>query len=138
MIPEPRPVIQQSEATVTFEPIVTSTALAMSPPINFLADNPVRLPVCKEDDVHSSTNELEAPEMINLTTSGLRQSQRIKSMTNPNNDSPTIMAYNLSINKKGIFNRPKRNIPTLEFFSVFCAIGALWSFTTSQSPHLHN
>ena len=123
---EPRPVIQQSAYTATSEPIVTPTAPAMLPPIYFLANNPERLPVCEGDDVHSSTNELEAPEMINLATSGLRQSQRIKSMTNPNNDGPTRMAYTSSINKKGILNRPKRKILILAFFSVFCAIGALW------------
>ena len=106
--------------------------------INILANNPARLPVCKGDDVHSSHNDLEATEMINLATSGLRRSQRIKSMTNPNNDGPTIMAYTSSINKKWIFNRPKRKIPILAFFSVFCAIGALCSFTTSQSPHFHD
>ena len=130
--------MQQSAATATSEPIVTPTAPAMSPPIDFLANNPERLPVCKGDDVHSSTNELEAPEMINLATSGLRRSQQIKSMTNPNNDGPTIMAYTSSTKKEGIFNRHKRKIPILVFFSVLCAIGSLWSFTTSQSPHFHD
>ena len=110
----------------------------MSPPIDFLANNPARLPVCEGDDVHSSNNDLEAPEMINLATSGLRRSQLIKSMTNTSNDIPTIMAYTSSINKKGIFNRPKIKIPILELFLVFCAIGALWSFTISQSPHFHD
>ena len=59
-------------------------------------------------------------------------------MRNPNNNGPTIMAYTSSINKNGIFNRPKRKIPILAFFSVFCAIGALWSFNTSQGPHFHD
>ena len=97
----------------------------MSQPINFLANNPARLPVFEVNDVHSSTNELEAPETINLATSVLRPSQRIKSMTNPNNDGPKIMAYTSIINKKGIFNCPKIKIPILALFSVFCAIGAL-------------
>ena len=110
----------------------------MSPPIDFLANNPARLPACEGDDVHSSTNYLKAPKMINLETSVLRQSQRIKSKTNPSNYGPAMMAYTSIINKKGIFNRPKRKIPILVFFSVFCAIGALWSFTTSQSPHFHD
>ena len=48
------------------------------------------------------------------------------------------MAYTSSIKKEGIFNRPKRKIPILAFFSVLCAVGALWSFTTSQCPHFHN
>ena len=48
------------------------------------------------------------------------------------------MAYTSSINKKGIFNRSKRKIPILAFFSVFFAIGALWSFTTLQIPHFHD
>ena len=138
LIPEPIPVIQQSAATATSEPIVTPTAPAISPPIDFLTNNPARFPVCEGYYVHSSTNELEAPEIINLATSGLRGSKQIKSITKQNNDGPTIMAYTSSINKKGIFNRPKRNIPILAFFSVFCAIGALWSFATSQIPHFHN
>ena len=76
-ITEPRPVIQQSEniSTATSEPIVNSTAPTVSPPIELLANNPARLPVCKGDDVHSSNNNLEAPEMINLATSCLRRSQ---------------------------------------------------------------
>ena len=75
-ITEPRPVMQQSEntATATSEPIVNPTAPTMSPPIDFLANNTARLPVCEVDDVHSSKNDLEAPEMINLATSGLRLS----------------------------------------------------------------
>ena len=59
LIPEPRPVIQQSAATATSETIVTPMEPAMSPPIDFLANNPARLPVCKGGYVHSSTNELE-------------------------------------------------------------------------------
>ena len=134
----PRPIIQQSSATATSEPIVNPTEHAMFPPIDSLANNSARLPVCEEYDVHSSTYDLEAHEMINLATSGLRRSQQIKSTMNPNNDGPTIMAYTSSINNKGIFNRPKRKIPILAFFSVFCAIGALWSVTASQSPHFHD
>ena len=113
------------------------TEPTMSPPIDSLANNPARLPVCEGDDVHSSNNDLVAPEMINLATYGLRRSQRINSMTNPNNDGPTIMAY-ASIKKEGIVNRPKRKIPILAFFSVLCAVGALWSFIMSQCPHFHN
>ena len=139
-ITEPRPILQQAEntCTATTEQIVNPTAPSVSPLIYFLANNPARLPVCEGNDVHSSNNYLEAPEMINLETSGLKRSQRIKSMTNPNNYGPTIMAYTSNINKEGIFNRPKIKIPILEFFSVFCAVGALWSFTTSQCPHFHN
>ena len=113
-------------------------APTMSPPIYLPANNPARLPVCKGNDVHSSTNDLKAPKMINVANSVLRRSQQIKSMKNPSNYGPTIMAYTSSINNKGIFNRPKRKIPILVFFSVFCSIGALWSFTTSQSPHFHD
>ena len=114
-IPEPRPILQQADNTdtATTEPIVNTTAPTVSQPINFLANNPARLPVCEGDDVHSSNNDLEAPGMINLATSGLRRYQRIKSMTNPNNDGPTIMAYISRKNKKVIFNRPKINIPIL-------------------------
>ena len=110
----------------------------MSPTIDFLANNPSRLPVCEGDDVHSTNNDLEGPAMINPATSGFRRSQRIKIMTNPNNYGPTIMAYTSSINKERIFNRHKRNTPILELFSVFYAIGSLWSFTMSQCPYFHN
>ena len=132
-IPGPRTILQQADntATATTEPIVNPSAPTVSSPIDFLANNPSRLPVCKGDDVHSSNNDLEAPEMINLTTSGLRRSQQIKVMTNLNNDDPIIMDYTSSIKIEGIFNPPKRNIPILAFFSAFCAIGALWPFTMS-------
>ena len=88
--------------------------------------------------MHSSNNDLEAPEMINLESSGFILSQQINSMTNPNKNGPTIMAYTSSINNKGIFNRPKRKTSILAFFSVFFAIGALRLFTTSQSLHFHD
>ena len=78
LVQEPRPVIQQSKNTATgiSEPIVNPTASTVSPPIDSLAKNPARLSVFEGDDVHSSNNELEAPEMINLATSGLRRSQQ--------------------------------------------------------------
>ena len=117
-VPETSPILQQAEntATDTTEPIVNPTLPTLSLPINFLANNPARLPVCEGNDVHSSNNDLEAPEMINLESSGLRRSQRIKSMKNPNNDSPTIMAYISSIKKEGISNCPKIKITILAFF----------------------
>ena len=59
LIPEPRSVIQQSAATATSETIVTPMEPTMSPPIDFLANNPARLPVCEGGYVHSSSLVLE-------------------------------------------------------------------------------
>ena len=133
-IPEPSPP-QQQAMTV---PTTATQEATQYKTINFLAENPARLPVCEGDDEQSSTNDLEAPTMINLATSGLRRSQRIKNMTSPNSDGPAIMAYTSHVKKESTFNRPKRKIPILSFFSVFCAVGMLWSFTTPTSPHVHN
>ena len=48
-IPEPRPILQQAEntATATSEPIVNSMSPTVTPPIDFLANNPERLTVCE-------------------------------------------------------------------------------------------
>ena len=88
-IPEPNPILQQDEKgvifepiaksiatddTVTFEPIANSIASTASSPIDFLADNPARLPVCEGDVEHSSNKDFEPPKMINLENSGLRRS----------------------------------------------------------------
>ena len=46
-IPEQRPIIHKAEntATATYEQIVNPKAPTVSPPIDFLANNPARLPV---------------------------------------------------------------------------------------------
>ena len=79
--------------------------------------------------------------MTNLATSGLRRSKRIKNMMNPtnqNNDDPAIMAYTSSVKNESHFNGPNHKKLILVFFSVFCAVGALWTFSTSLSPNFHN
>ena len=59
-------------------------------------------------------------------------------MTSPNDDGPSIMAYTSSVKKDGFLARAKRNKPILAFFSIFCAVGTLWSFASSSCPHFHN
>ena len=113
----------------------------MSPTSNIFASSQVRLPVCEGDNAPSSNNDLESPKMINLSTSGMRRSKRIKNMINPtstNYDGPAIMAYTSSVKNESTFNRPKRKKQILAFFSILCAVGAIWTFSTSLSPHFHN
>ena len=89
----------------------------------------------------SSNNDIEAPKMINLATSGLRQYKRIKNMMNPvspNDDGPAIIAYTSSVKNEIPFNHRKRKKPILAFFSILCAVGALCTFATSLSPNFHN
>ena len=86
-------------------------------------------------------NDLESPKMINMETSSLRQSKLIKNMINPtnqNNDDPAIMAYTSSVKNESHFNGPNHKKLILVFFSVFCAVGDLWTFSTSLSLHFHN
>ena len=70
------------------------------PTKNIIVISQERLPVCEGDNAPSSNNDLEAPKMINMATSGLRRSKRFQKMmnpTNPNNDGPEIMAYTSSV-----------------------------------------
>ena len=79
--------------------------------------------------------------MINLETYGLIQSKLINNMMNPtipHDDGPAIMAYTSSVKCEIPFNFPKRKKPILAFFSIFCAVGAIWTFAMSLSPHFHN
>ena len=69
-IPEPSPILQQAgnigtNATHTLAPTAYLTR-------NILAISQVKLPVFKGGNVPQSNNDLEAPKMINLETSGLR------------------------------------------------------------------
>ena len=68
-IPEPSPILQKSgnvgtNATPTIVPTTSTTS-------NILARSQARLPICKGDNVPSSNNDIEAPNMINLENSGL-------------------------------------------------------------------
>ena len=103
---------------------------------NNISSTTSRLPVCEGED-----EALEAPNMINLATSGLRRSKRIQNMVNPtspNDKGPVIMAYTSSSKDERPFQQSTRKKPIMAFFSVLCAIGTLWSFATSTSPHFNN
>ena len=138
-IPESSPILQQSGNVGTnATPNIVPRA---SPTSNILASSQARLPVCEGDNAPSSKNDLEAPKMINMATYGLRRSKLIKNVmnpTNPNNGGPAIMAYTSSVKNESPFNGPCRKKPILEFFSIFCALGSLRTFSTSLSPHFHN
>ena len=93
-IPEPSPILQQTGNVGTnATPNIVPTASTTS---NIIARSQARLPVCEGDNAPSSNNDLEAPNMIDMETSDLRRSKRIKNMMNPtnqNNYGPTIIAY---------------------------------------------
>ena len=105
-----------------------------------LAPQTPMLPVCEGDDVSANNDEFAAPTMINLATSGLRRSQRIKNLTSASdsNDGPAIMAYTSSAKNELPFQKAKRKKPLMAFFSVLCSVGTLWSFATASMPHFHN
>ena len=88
-------------------------------------------PVCEGESMN------EAPQMINLETTGLRRSARLQqNAANSNSIGPTITAYTTTLRNSNHL-RPSRTKTKLSFFSVFCSIGALWSFATSCMPHYH-
>ena len=89
----------------------------------------------------ASIDHLEAPQLIDLATSGLRRSKRIQNMStsaSSSSDGPAIMAYASSATNENPFQSTRCKRPLLAFFSIFCAIGSLWSFTTATLPHYHN
>ena len=138
-IPQPSQILQQAGNFGTSAK--PNTAPTASPTSNILASSQTRLSVCEGDNELSSNNGIESPKMINLATSGLRQPKQIKNMMNPknpNNDGPAIMAYTPSVKNESPFNRPNRKKPILEFFSIFCAVGALSTISTSLSLYFHN
>ena len=119
-IPQPSPILQQARNVGTNAK--TTIVPTTTPTINILYSSQARLPVCKGDNVYSSNNDLEYPNMINLAASGLRQSKRIKNMmnpTNPNNVVTAIMAYTSSVKNESPFNGPnslETNIGILLYF----------------------
>ena len=92
------------------------------------------IPLPYSDSVTDSLllqNDLLAPPLINLETSGLRRSSRIAAL-NYDNDVPAIAAYTNStmpIPSRQI-TRPR---PRLSYLSVFNLIGSLWTFATTTS-----
>ena len=72
-IPEPSPIMQQSGNVGNN---VTPTIVCMASPIsNILSSSQARLTVFEGDNVPSSNNDIEAPNMINFATTGLRRSK---------------------------------------------------------------
>ena len=47
------------------------------------------------------------------------------------------MAYTSSVKNEIPFNLPNCKKSILAFFSFFCGVGALWTVSTSLSPHFH-
>ncbi len=76
-------------------------------------------------------NNLLAPPLINLETSGLWWSTQIAALNN-NNDVPAIAAYTASIMPISSWQiaRPR---PCLSFLSVFNLVGSLSTFATTNS-----
>ncbi len=77
------------------------------------------------------------PPLINLGTSGLRQSSRIAAINNgANHDGPATAAYTVSTMQLPS-RRITRSKPKLSIFSVFNSVGALWTFAP-QNSHSNN
>jgi hypothetical protein len=74
--------------------------------------------------------------LINLETSGLRQSPRLATINRDTQDGPAIVAYTSSPTqlKSQRITGPK---PRLSFLSVFNSVGARWNFVT-LNPHSEN
>ncbi len=91
-----------------------------------------------ETTLSQRQDSLLAPRLINLETSGLRQSLRIAALKGVTQDDPAIAAYTSSTMqlKSRRTTRPK---PKLSFLSVFNSAGTLWNFATSypHSEHEH-
>jgi hypothetical protein len=80
---------------------------------------------------------LLAPRLIDLETSGLRQSPRIAAINNgANHDGTAIAAYTTSTTQLSS-RRITRQKPKLSFLSVFNSVGALWTFAPLNS-HSNN
>ncbi len=76
-------------------------------------------------------DHLLAPPLINIETSGLRQSPQLAALTN-NNNVPAIAAYTTSTMPTSS-RRIARPRPRLSFLLVFNLVGSLWTFTTTNS-----
>ena len=80
-----------------------------------------------------------APTIINLETSGLRRSSRIRKQSGVSNDpssrGPTIVAYTSSAKNERPFTRLRGRKPMMALLATFSRIGSLWSFATSSMPH---
>jgi len=95
--------------------------------------------VCEGEELPSN----EAPRMINLETSGLRRSERIRNQTqndisSASNGGPNIRAYAVASRNERPFARTSKKKQVSSYFSMFMGIGALWSFATLSMPHFYN
>jgi hypothetical protein len=86
-----------------------------------------------ETTLSQGQDSLLAPRLINLETSGLRQSSWIAALNRVTRDNPAITAYTSSTTqlKSRWITSPK---PSQSFLSVFNSVGTQWNFTT-LNPH---
>ncbi len=87
------------------------------------------------DSLPSVQDDHSVPPLINLETSGLRQSLRLAALQH-NNNALAIAAYTTSTIPilSRLFTKPR---PRLLFLSVFNLVGSLWTFATTSS-HMVN
>ena len=83
-----------------------------------------------------SDNSLSITRLMNLETSGLRQSPRLTAINKDTQDGPAIAAYTSSTMqlKSRQTTRPK---PRLSFLSDFNSVGTRWNFA-ALNPHSEN
>ncbi len=103
--------------------------------------DPFLHPVSSTSAVENLSPQIEdpllAPGLINLETSGLRQSPRIAGINNgANHNGPEIAAYTSSTTQQSSRWITQQK-PKLSFLSVFNSVGALWTFAP-QNSHSNN
>ena len=76
----------------------------------------------------------DLPRRINLETSGLRRSARLRNESQSDNSGPAIMAYTSSFRNERPFKTSMKK-QRMSFYSVFSAVGTLWCFASLSMPH---
>jgi len=80
----------------------------------------------------------ELPRVINLETSRLRRSARLRNEFQSDNSGPAIVAYTSSSRYERLFKTSKKK-QIISFYSVFSAVGTLWCFAFLSMPRFfHN
>ena len=85
-------------------------------------------PACEGDALRNTL-----PQMINLETSGLRRSSRIRAQSGP-----SITAYTTKTRSRNRLHSKNLKQPRLAFLSLLTGVGRLWSFASVSSPHCDN
>ncbi len=88
-----------------------------------------------QEEASQNGHLLSVPPLLNLETSGLRQSPRIAALNDTTQDGSANVAYTSSTTQPHSrwIARPKPQL----FFSVFTSVGARWNFAT-LIPHSDN